>query len=161
MKKILLPLLAILAVPSSVVAQEDDWREELGSDQVVERDSLFVYEEYGIVEMQFAGTEPVRFQIKLSSEAPADGTISRDNFVALTSVTAMSWLLAAFGRGYNVAVTDFLEAYDYTELDAPIGTPDYEINLRMTGEGMQAEFVDTASGEALRTVQTWEEFYED
>ncbi len=159
MKKTLLPLFAILAVPTSAVAQ-DDWREELSSEQVIERDSMYVYEEYGIVEIQFPGLEPVKFQVKLSSEAPADGTISRDNFVALTVTTDILILLAGFGQGYDATVSEFLDAYDYTELDAPIGTPDYEINLRMTGEGMQIEFVNTATGEVSREVLTWEEVYE-
>ena len=155
MRKTLLPLLALLAVPSAVAAQEDDWREELSSEQIVIRDSMYTYEEYGIVEIQFPGFEPAKFQVKLSSEAPADGTISRDNFVAITSTTETVFLLAAFAEAYDATMTEFLDAFDYTELDAPIGTPDYELNLRMTDEGMQLEFLNTATRDVTRIVQTW------
>lgn len=153
MNKTFLLLFAILAAPSSGVAQD------LSSDLVVERDGMYVYEEYGIARVQLPGNDLVKFQVKLSSEAPADGTISRDNFVAITVTTDILVLLAGFGQGYDATVSEFLDAYDYTELDAPIGTPDYEVNLRMTGEGMQLEFVNTATGDVSRTVWTWEEVY--
>lgn len=67
---------------------------------------------------------------------PNTGTLlarSRDNFVAITSANATIWLLAVVGQEYDANVTQFIDAYDCTELDAPIGTPDFEINLRMTG----------------------------
>lgn len=160
MKKIVLFLFAILFVPSSVVAQ-DDWREELSSDQIIERDSMYVFEEYGIVKVAFAGNEPAEFQVKFSSEAPADGTISRDNFMGISAAHSIVLLLLVTSQSYEATMSEFLNAFDYTELDAPIGTPDYEINLRMTSEGMQTEFVNTVTDETFRIVETWEEYYEN
>lgn len=150
MKKTLLLLFAILAVPSSVVAQG-----ELNLELVVERDNMYVYEEYGIAQIQIPGNDPIQFRVKLSSEAPADGTISRDNFVALTSARGAIWLLAVVGQAYEGNVTQFLQAFDFTESSAPIGRPDYEINLRMTSQGMKTEFINNVTGEVYRTVETW------
>lgn len=160
MKKTLLLAFAFLAVPSSAVAQVD-WREELASDQVIERDSMYVFEEFGIVKVEFAGSEPVEFQVKFSSEGPADGTISRDNFMGISAAYSIVLLLMVTSQSYAVTMTEFLEAFDYTELDAPIGTPDYEINLRMTSEGMQTELINTLTDETFRLVDTWEEYYAD
>lgn len=150
MNKTFLLLFAVLAVPSSGVAQD------LSSDLVVERDGMYVYEEYGIARVQLPGNDLVKFQVKLSSEAPADGTISRDNFVALTSAYGAISLLAVAGQAYDATLTQVLEAFEFTELSAPFGTPDYEINLRMTSEGMQTEVVKIVTGEVFRTAATWE-----
>jgi hypothetical protein len=52
-----------------------------------------------------------------------------------------------------------MQGYDYTELEQPIGTPDLEMNLFMTAEGMQIEFVNTGTGERSRNRMTWAEVY--
>ncbi len=45
------------------------------------------------------------------------------------------------------------------ELQTAIGTADIELNLFMTGEGMQIEFVDTSTGQRTRQTMTWGEVY--
>jgi hypothetical protein len=53
----------------------------------------------------------------------------------------------------------FLQGLNYTELTAAIGTPDLDLNLVMTNEGMQLESVITASGERSRQTITWAEVF--
>jgi len=48
---------------------------------------------------------------------------------------------------------------DFTELAAPIGTPDVELNLIMTNEGLQFEWVNTADGQRRRWTSTWAEVF--
>ena len=68
-----------------LTASAQDWRQELGEELVTIQAGKMVFDEFGIVKIQFPGFEEDRFQIKLHSEAPQGGVISRDNFVALTS----------------------------------------------------------------------------
>jgi hypothetical protein len=58
-----------------------------------------------------------------------------------------------------VNALDFIQAVDFTELAAPIGTPDIELNLFMTDEGMQFEWVNTANGLRSRWTSTGAEIY--
>ena len=152
-----LALFALLLTASGMRAQ--DWREQLGRDAVTIKDGRMVYEQAGLVKIEIAGYEPARFQVRVRSEAPARGVISRDNFVALTAQTFVTLFLVLFAEAYEVPASAFLEGFDYTELAAPIGTPDIELNLAMTNEGIQIEIVNTASGERSRHTQTWAEVF--
>ena len=57
---------------------------------------------------------------------------------------------------YNVTAAEFLAAYESEDLDAPIGTPDLEISVIMTGEGFQLEIRNTLTNETIRSTETWE-----
>ncbi len=157
MPRIALFLLGSLLVAAPVQAQE--WREELLEEAVELRDGKMVIEEFGLVKIAFPGYEAAQFQVKLYSEAPATGVISRDNFVAWTAMMNMILLLGRSAIAYQVSAIDFMQGWDFTELKAPIGTPDLEVNLYMTGEGVQLEEVDTASGQRSRQTMTWAEVY--
>jgi hypothetical protein len=52
-----------------------------------------------------------------------------------------------------------MQGLDYTQLKAAIGTPDLELNLTMTNEGMQFEVVNTSSGQKTRQTRTWEQVF--
>ena len=157
MKTLLTTLTLLLIVPAVALAQ--DWREELGSDMVTISDGKMVYQEFGLVKITFPGYETNQFQVKLYSEAPHESVMTRDKFVALTSSYFTILLLESIAQAYQVTAAEFLEAFDYTELDNPIGTPDLEMNLFMTDEGMQFEIVNTQSGERVRHTMTWEEVF--
>lgn len=96
---------------------------------------------------------------RLRSEAPAAGVISRDNFVALTTQVFTSIMIMALAEAYEVPASTFMNGFDYKKLSAPIGTPDLEINIIMTGEGLQIELVDTGSNERSRFTETWDNFF--
>jgi len=144
----------ILLIPSILNAQ--DWREELRADLVVLRDGKMVIEEYSIERISLPGYAPAEYQVKLYMEAPQDGTISRDFFVAFSAYYGITILQTMLAADYNVTAAEFLAAYESEDLDAPIGTPDLEISIVMTGEGVQVEIRNTLTNEVSRSTETWE-----
>ena len=77
--------------------------------------------------------------------------MGRDSFVAITTQTFTTVLLSAFADSYQVPASVFVRGFEYTELTSAIGTPDFEVNLVMTAEGLQLEVVNTASNERIVT----------
>jgi hypothetical protein len=117
-----------------------------------------VAEEYELVKIQVPGQEARQVQFKVHAEAPAGGAISRqlrgghrpDDGGDVSELNA---------QASQVPALQFLQAVGFTELAAPIGTPDVELNLFMTNEGMQFEWVDTADGQRSRWTSTWAEMF--
>ena len=144
----------ILSIPSILNAQ--DWREELRADLVVLRDGKMVIEEYSIERINLPGYAPAEYQVKFYMEAPNDGAISRDFFVGFSAYYGITILQTMLAADYNVTAAQFLAAYDSEDLDAPIGTPDLEISVIMTGEGYQLEIRNTLSNETIRSTERWE-----
>ena len=81
-------------------------------------------------------------------------------FVLLSTQVNTSLLFGILSEAYQVSFSDFLDAYDSEPLDAPIGTPDLELNLVMTSGGVQFEIVDTVTGERRRETTTWTDIFE-
>ena len=158
MSRILMVLTAVLVVAAPVAAQ--DWKAKLQEDLVRVSGGKMIYEEFGILKIAVPGYEAGQWQVKVYAEAPAAGVISRDNFVGFTAMTVTTVLLSGFAEAYQVPASQFIQGYDFTELDAPIGNPDLELSLFVTAEGMQLEWVDTASGQRTRQTTTWAEIYE-
>lgn len=120
---------SLLILASSVTAplNAQEWKAELAKELVTVRDGKLVAEGYDLMKIELAGYQPVQIQIKSYAEAPAMGLMSRDTFVALTTQLFIMTFLAAYADAYGVPAAQFLEAVDFTELSAPIGTPDVEI----------------------------------
>ncbi len=148
-------LTIFLLVPTLLSAQ--DWREELREDLVVHRDGKMIIEEYSMERVNLPGYEPLELQVKFYAEVPHDNTISRDKFVGMSSYLLVTVLQTMLAETYNVSALEFLQGYDTEDLDAPIGRPDLEISVFMTGEGFQLEIRNTLSGEVRRVTETWEE----
>lgn len=147
-----------LLIPTVLSAQ--DWREELQSDLVVHRDGKMIIEEYSMERVNLPGYEPLELQVKFYAEVPHDDTISRDRFVAMSSYLLITVLQTMLAEAYNVSALEFLQGYDSEDLDAPIGRPDLEISVFMTGEGFQLEIRNTLTGDVSRVTETWEETME-
>ena len=154
MRRLTVLLLAAL-LAGSLEAQ--DWKQQLSKELVTVQGGKMLADGYDLVKIAVPGYEPVQFQIKVHAEAPASELISRDNFVALMSQLFVMTFLGAYAEAYGVTASQFLEAVDFTELAAPIGTPDVELNLFMTNEGLQFEWVNTADGQRSRWTSTWAE----
>ncbi len=148
-------LTIFLLVPTLLSAQ--DWREELREDLVVHRDGKMIIEAYSMERVNLPGYEPLELQVKFYAEVPHDNTISRDKFVGMSSYLLITVLQAMLAETYDVSALEFLQGYDTEDLDAPIGRPDIEISVFMTGEGFQLEIRNTLSGEVRRVTETWEE----
>ena len=155
MRVLMVLILAALAGPAS--AQE--WRQLLAKELVTIKAGKMVTDEYDLVKINVPGYEAVQLQIKIHAEAPAVGLMSRDNFVATTTQVVVLTFFAVYAQVYKVNALDFIQAVDFTELAAPIGTPDVELNLFMTNEGLQLEWVNTADGQRSRSTMTWAEVY--
>jgi hypothetical protein len=93
-------------------AHAQDWREKLGADLVTIRDGKMVYQEFGVAKIEFAGYEPSQFQLKLYSEAPQAGAISRDNFVGLSASFFTLIMVESLAQAYDVTAAAFLEAFN-------------------------------------------------
>jgi hypothetical protein len=148
-------LLALAAMP--IKAQ--DWRTQLKADAVVIRSGKMIYDEVGLYKLNVAGYQPAQVQVKVHSEAPQGGLVSRDNFVAFTTLMFSTTFIAALSESYKVPASQFMQGLDYTQLKTAIGTPDLELNLVMTNEGMQLEVVNTSSGQKTRQTETWEQVF--
>jgi hypothetical protein len=155
--RILLAVSALAVLAHPLGAQ--DWKQHLSKDIVAVQGGKMVADEYDLVKIQVPGYEGAQFQLKVHAEAPAGGVISRDNFVAFTAQMMVLTLLTVYAQAYQVTATQFLQAVDFTELTAPIGTPDVELNLFMTNEGIQFEWVSTADGKRNRWTSTWAEMF--
>ena len=152
------PYIALLLFAATPLRAQD-WRAQLKSDDVVIRGGKMIYDEVGLYKIKVAGYEPAQVQVKVHSEAPQGGPISRDNFVSLTTLMFTMTFVAALAESYRVTASQFLQGLDYTQLKSAIGTPDLELNLTMTNEGMQFEVVNTSSGQRTRQTQTWEQVF--
>jgi hypothetical protein len=148
-------LTLLLTAPAS--AQE--WKHQLAKSLVVIRAGKMVSEEYQLAKIHVPGFEASQVQLKIHAEAPAVGLISRDNFVSLTTQLVVVTFYAAYADVYKVPASQFIQAVDFTELAAPIGTPDLEINVFMTADGLQFEIVNTATGQRTRSTTTWAEVF--
>jgi len=148
-------LLVLAASPTSA----QDWRAQLKSDAVVIRGGKMIYDEVGLYKIKVAGYEPAQVQVKVHSEAPQGGLVSRDNFVSLTTLMFSTTFIAALSESYKVSASQFMEGLDYTQLKTAIGTPDLELNLVMTNEGMQVGVVNTSSGQKTRQTMTWDQVF--
>ena len=158
MRRLCAAFAAVVLLASDALAQ-DDWRALLESDLVnIEADQMLI-DRFSLDRIEFPGTAAVQFQVKYHAEAPAEGVMSRDNFVYLSTGLGELLVLGVYSEAYGVTMSQFLDAYDSTDLDAPIGTPDLEVNLFMTEEGLQIEIVNTATGERFRETQTWEQIF--
>lgn len=138
-------LVALLTMSSDFAA---DWKKELARPLVKVVSNQMVYEEFALctVPPDNNDAEPSAFQMKTRSEAPHGQFISRDYFVAITAMLQTE-ILGQFGD------------VDCTPLKSPIGTPDLEIKLVMTQEGMQVETTDTKTGQKNRETLRWDDIF--
>lgn len=156
MKTAFLILALVAASPVTGLAQ-NDWQTQLRANLVAIRGTKMIYEEFGIYKLTIPGYESTDYQTKIYAEAPATDVISRDNFVAFTTMLSNTSFMLLFAEAYNVSASVFLENFHFEELANPIGKPDLEVNIFMTAQGYQLEIVNNNNGEKNRVTQTWKE----
>src|SRR2546425_13303429 len=94
-------LLVLAATPGSA----QDWRAQLKADAVVIRGGKMINDEVGLYKINVAGYEPAQVQVKVHSEAPQGGLVSRDNFVSLTTLMFTMTFVAALSESYKVSAS--------------------------------------------------------
>ena len=133
------------------------------ADLVSVEDGKFLIEGYSVCRLelpQWVRSQPSgKFQVKMYSEAPKAGVISRDNFVGLTTQISMVLRLGFAARIPGLPLGQALDALKCTSIDAPIGKVDLEINTYMTKDGVQIETVDTTTGRTSRVTETWDHLW--
>lgn len=145
-------------VPQRAIASEVDWQKELLEETVEIREDKMVIEEFGLLSIPSA--PDASMQLKLYSEAPAAGVVSRDNLVAITAMLQTTFMLeVAMALAANTDAESLRDLFDYKELDEPIGNVDVEISLYMSKGGLQIEVRDTRTNQTNRSTMTWKEFF--
>lgn len=152
-------------VSLEINADETDIEKKLFEEIVKIVDGKMVSTEYGL--LSFPAVSNEKRQIKLYAEVPAEGVISRDNFVAITTMLQTMILLQMAAEAHSqfaIASTEFLEnldeSFEFEELDEPIGRVDLEFNFYMNKGGLQIEIVNTINGSTNRSTVTWNEMFD-
>ena len=145
--------------PNQANAADGDWKKKLLEEAVAIEGEKMVTLEYGL--LAFPAVPDATTQLKFYSEAPADSVISRDNFVAITTMI-QTLFFAELAIGLGIAPEGGAESigdlFDFQELDEPIGKADMEFNVYMNKGGLQIEVSDTRTGQTSRSTFTWREF---
>lgn len=142
MKKLFLIVL-LLAAGSGLGAQAQSYQEDLMANIVKVEGGKMLATEYYIVSKDDGTT----LQVMAHAEAPAAGTISRDNFLMLFSFISHT-LSEGFAHEEDVEIR---------EIDSLIGKPDLNINIYMAKAGVQVEFTD--DGGVHRQTMPWSDFF--
>lgn len=172
--KSLTALILSFAVCGSAWAQT---KQELASDLARLRDGKYVFEDYTLCRLDFqrlltamaisrgqpvpaqlSALPNVSYQLHVRAEAAADGSISRDSFVAMvgyfSALLQVKQAKVLFEQP-GISMDQALQALVCKTLPQPIGTPDVRVNLYMTPDGMQVETVNTATQQTDRRTVEW------
>lgn len=134
-----------------VVASAVDWR----SDLIEVRDGRFVYRSTSLCRVTLPDRAPSRFLVASYAEAPAEGVISRDRFVALILSVEDEYFITLAERSPGLTASAFSEHLRCDEVPAPEGSPDLSIRLVATKTGYLLEVVE--GGKTRRQSRSWEE----
>lgn len=141
-------LLALLLVTSPAAAQ--DWRQQLRDDLVQTAGGKMVYDEFGILKIEDPGLR-VRSVAGEGSRRGAGGRVDQPGrFRCVHDGDVHDGAAERLAEAYQVPASQFLQGYDFTKLESLIGNADLELNLFMTREGMQFEWIDTTTGQRTR-----------
>ena len=150
---------ALFAPPATEATEEDRVKKLLEEVVKIESGKMTI-QEFGLLSFPWAPDEKI--QLRLHSEVPDSGVVSRDNFVGITAALQTIVLFgiameaqSSTGVAMNLRTLD--DAFEYVELDEPIGNVDLEINLYMSKGGLQMEFVNTRENRTERNTVPWKD----
>ncbi len=159
----LLTTVAALALCGAAVdASAESWREQLSSDLVRVEDGKMRYEQLSVCEFRLPDGDQMRpigrrFQTRSKAEAPAEGLISRDQFVALVTQLETRAVLALSEIAPGLSPTQAIDTFDCDPIAEAIGKVDLQLLITLTMEGIQLEFI-TPDGASVRSTHTWAEY---
>ena len=136
----------------------------LQSDLVKEQDGKFVIEEYRVCQVnmtkEHGGGSTLPIKIKRHIEAPAKGVISRDNLVRMSTEILNGLAISLVGEMIEgITVEQAIQALDCRTSTQPFDNYDYEVNLNMSGEGIQINVLEKSSGESSKDTVNWSEVF--
>jgi hypothetical protein len=141
MKKLFFTSMIVFA---ATLMNAQDWQAKLLKDMVLISENKMTAFDYTMVTFSNSNT----LQIKSYAEAPSQGVISRDNFVAIFTMMIQQAINEIMKNDANAKTTD---------LDEIIGNPDIFMNCYMTKSGVQFEVI--ASGETNRNTLQWKDVF--
>jgi hypothetical protein len=157
MKRALL-ILATCLLASPAVAG-DDWKKTISEDQIEIKDGKMTSESFSLCKIGPPDGNRKSMQIRDYVEAPVDSGLSRD-FVVSFSTMMQTILLMGFAQASSGSAFN-LDNLDCNEINAPIGTVDFEINIYMTGEGFQLAIKNNGDGSTSRESERWEDMFDE
>lgn len=150
-----LALIALLAVDPAAAADPTDAATRRLSDLVRVQDRKFIYDDVALCMLAPPGGPASKLQIRSHAEAPSQGVMSRDQFVALISRIETEIALGMADAIPGIRPSQALDALQCAPLAATIGNADVEVVTTVTAEGLQIEIKDTRSGQTRRVSNTW------
>jgi len=137
----------------------DDWKKTISEDQIEVKDGKMISESFSLCKLGPPDGDRKSMQIRDYVEAPVDSGLSRDWVVSFSTmmqtIMVLGFAQASSGDAFN------LDNFDCHEIDAPIGTVDFEFSIYMTGEGFQLEVKNNGDGSVSRDSDRWEEALEE
>lgn len=152
--------IAVAGVLSTALVQADEQiLKKLRADLVKEKDGKFMLDRYRacqVLRPQAHGggmTQP--FRVKAHVEAPMQGVISRDNFVALATEIAVSLRVGLVQDLIkDVRPSEALDAIRCRDIEG-VGALDFEIRVAVTQASVQVDITDTKTGRQSRQTYPW------
>jgi hypothetical protein len=152
-----------LSICASVHA-DDQILKMLKGNLVKDKDGKFMLDRYRVCQVfrpkDLGGGVSQPFRVKSHVEAPSQGVISRDNFVALAAEIGLSMRVGLVGdlvKGMTPGQA--LDALRCREIQAASGAVDFTVNVSMTKDGMVVQIVDVAAGRGSTQGHTWAEIF--
>ena len=133
-------------------------------DRVIQKDGKFKIEGYRLCRLyrpkHLGGGVSKPFQVKASAEAPAQGVVSRDNFLVLFTEIALG-LRVKFAADFIKGLTPIqaLDALQCEQIDAPVGKVDLQVDVNMDKEGIKIEILKPDTGKQQTQLNTWKDLF--
>lgn len=138
-----LSVVGLLMLASPLIAgAAQKWEKQLVRDLVEIKGNKMIIETYELCKVGIFG----ELKFKTYSEAPENGLISRDKFVALTIVSMLV---------YQAELGDA----ECREMKSSDDDVDFELQIHMSQDGMKQKFFDHTSDEVHASEESWPDLF--
>ncbi|MCH6546550.1 MAG: hypothetical protein IH796_11225 [Deltaproteobacteria bacterium] len=157
--------MGLLALSYPAFAQtKGNIQDLMKKDRVIQKDGKFKIEAYRLCRLyrpkHLGGGVSKPFQVEARAEAPAQGVISRDNFLVLFTEIALG-LRVKFASDFIKGLTPIqaLDALQCEHIDAPVGKVDLQVDVNMDKEGIKIEILKPGTGKKQTQLNTWKDLF--
>ena len=157
--------MSLLALSQPAFAQtKSDIQSLMKKDRVIQKDGKFKIEGYRLCRLyrpkHLGGGVSKPFQVIARAEAPAQGVVSRDNFLVLYTEIALG-LRVKFATDFIKGLTPIqaLDALQCEHIDAPVGKVDLQVDLNMDKEGVKMEILKPETGKKQTQMTPWKDVF--
>ena len=157
--------ISLLALSQPAFAQtKSDIQKLMKKDRVVQKDGKFKIEGYHLCRLyrpkHLGGGVSKPFQVRARAEAPAQGVVSRDNFLVLFTEITLG-LRVKFAADFIKGLTPIqaLDALQCEQIDAPVGTVELKVDLKMDKKGIKIEILKPETGKKQTQMTPWKDVF--